>query len=135
MAAGLAAWLATASVADIEQSWIPQSRSLRAIAGWLRSLPDVRPRDLVIVSGTVSVTRGGEHISDAGAGEFFGEMSVFDGETRSATVAAAAPVHVLSLERHELFQLMDEQPSLAIAMCQTLAQRVRDAMGRDDQKS
>ena len=86
----------------------------------------------MIVSGTVSVTRAGEYISKAGAGEFIGEMSVFDGETRSATVTAVDLVHVLSLERHELFQLMDEQPSLAIAMCQTLARRVRDAMHRGE---
>jgi hypothetical protein len=84
----------------------------------------------VVVSGGVRITRAGDYVGRAGAGEFFGEMSLFDGETRSATATASSDVHVLTLERHDLLQLMDEQPSIAIAMCQTLARRVRESMHR-----
>ncbi len=52
LAAGLLAWLAMASVADLQQSWIPQSEDLRAVAGWLKSARGVEPRDLFIASGT-----------------------------------------------------------------------------------
>jgi hypothetical protein len=53
LAIGLAAWLAMASVADIQHCWIPQSKSLGAVAGWLRSARGVEPRDLFIVSDTI----------------------------------------------------------------------------------
>jgi hypothetical protein len=52
LTAGLLVWLAMASVADLRQSWIPQSESLRVLAGWLRQADGVEPRDLFIVSGT-----------------------------------------------------------------------------------
>ncbi|MBI3664823.1 MAG: hypothetical protein HY236_01120 [Acidobacteria bacterium] len=51
LAAALAGWLAMATLADMGQCWIPQSRNLRAIAARLRQLP-VEPHDLIIVSNT-----------------------------------------------------------------------------------
>ncbi len=51
-AAVLTAWLAVATVADIEQCWIPQSRNLRAFGETLRSFRDVKAGDLFIVAGT-----------------------------------------------------------------------------------
>lgn len=50
LAAGLVAWMAAATVADIRQCWIPQSDSLRAIARSLRAMPDLQPGDLIVVS-------------------------------------------------------------------------------------
>ena len=84
----------------------------------------------LIVSGEVQVTREGQYTSAPASGEFFGEMSLFDGETRSATVTAARRTRLLRLERHDLFELMDEQPAIAIAICQTLSRRVRDSINR-----
>ncbi len=52
VAAALAAWLALATVADIERCWIPQSRHLRAFAQTLRGFRDIQPADLLIVAGT-----------------------------------------------------------------------------------
>ena len=86
----------------------------------------------IIVTGTVHINRTGEYRGAAGPGEFVGEMSLFDGETRSATATAVDRVHLLRLERQDLLELMEEQPSIAIAMCQTLARRVRAAMSRGD---
>jgi ATP/ADP translocase len=80
----------------------------------------------LIVTGEVCVTRSQRVIARLGTGEFFGEMSLFDGERRSATVAATTRVHLLRLQRYDLFRLIDEQPALAIALCQTLSRRVRD---------
>ncbi|HYM12771.1 MAG TPA: hypothetical protein VEU62_18680 [Bryobacterales bacterium] len=50
LAAGLVAWMAVATVADIRQCWIPQSDNLRAIARALRGTPDLAPGDLIVVS-------------------------------------------------------------------------------------
>lgn len=52
LGAALAGWLAMATVGDIEQSWIPQARRLRAIEEKLKALrPD--KGDTIVVSNTV----------------------------------------------------------------------------------
>ncbi|HVN86654.1 MAG TPA: cyclic nucleotide-binding domain-containing protein [Candidatus Binatia bacterium] len=84
----------------------------------------------ILVEGEVSITREGHLIKRLKPGEFFGEMSLFDGETRSATASATTRLRLLRLERTDLLHLMDEQPSIAIAMCQTLSSRVRDLISQ-----
>jgi hypothetical protein len=61
----------------------------------------------LVVSGDLTITRASRFLAMSGPGKFFGEMSLFDGEIRSATVTAEGPVHLLRLERHDLFQVMD----------------------------
>jgi hypothetical protein len=95
----------------------------------------VRERDFgdcmyIVVEGEVHVSREGQFVARLNPGEFFGEMALFNGETRVATVAAATRVRVLRVERRDLLQLMDEQPGMAIAMCQTLSSRVRDLINQ-----
>ncbi|MFN8546004.1 MAG: cyclic nucleotide-binding domain-containing protein [Candidatus Binatia bacterium] len=84
----------------------------------------------LIVAGEVEVSAEGRRLAKLGPREFFGEMSVFDGETRAATVTAITRVRLLRLERHDLFQVMDEHPGIAIAICQTLSRRVRELIDR-----
>jgi CRP-like cAMP-binding protein len=84
----------------------------------------------LIVSGEVLISRAGQYTVTAKAGEIFGEMSLFDGETRFATVSAAQRVRLLRLDRQDLFELMEEQPSIAIGICQTLSRHARDSIMR-----
>lgn len=50
----------------------------------------------LILSGTVSIRRGGEEIAQAGAGDLVGEMALVDHKLRSATVVALTPLEVLN---------------------------------------
>ena len=84
----------------------------------------------LVVEGDVRVTREGKFVTRFKQDEFFGEMALFDGETRFATAAAATRLRLLRLERHDLLPLMDEQPGIAIAMCQTLSGHVRELINR-----
>ena len=84
----------------------------------------------LIVSGDVQITRAGQYTVGASVGDLFGEMSLFDGETRFATVTAARRTRLLRLDRHDLFELIDEQPAIAIGICQTLSRRMRDSLKR-----
>lgn len=84
----------------------------------------------MIVDGEVRVTREGKYVGHCGKGEFFGEMSIFDGEARFATVTAVDKVRLLRLERRDLLRLMDEQPGIAISICQTLSRHVRGLINR-----
>ena len=78
----------------------------------------------------MQIVREGQYSISAGPGELFGEMALFDGETRFATVSAARRTRLLRLDRPDLFELMDEQPSIAIGICQTLSRHMRDSIKR-----
>jgi CRP-like cAMP-binding protein len=84
----------------------------------------------LIISGEVQITRAGQYTVVARAGDLFGEMSLFDGETRFATVTAIGRVRLLRLDRPDLFELMEEEPAIAIGICQTLSRHVRDSLMR-----
>jgi CRP-like cAMP-binding protein len=86
----------------------------------------------VIVSGKVKVVRsdvdGREVIlSIFGPGEFFGEMSLLDGLTRSATVVAIAKAELFMIHRREFLELLHEYPKVAISLLAELTMRLRKA--------
>jgi hypothetical protein len=84
----------------------------------------------VIVAGEVAITRAGRELAVLRAGEFFGELSLFDGETRSATATALGVARVVRLGRDDLIHVIEEHPGLAIAVCRTLSRRVRELLAR-----
>jgi CRP-like cAMP-binding protein len=60
-----------------------------------------------------------------GQGEFIGEMAVFEREVRSATVRAVGDVRVLTIDRRSLLRKIQEDPSLAFRIMETMSRRVR----------
>lgn len=60
-------------------------------------------------------------------GEFFGEMSLLDGDPRSATVRASSDATLLFLKRDAFFELLRTFPEIAIAMLTELSSRLRNA--------
>ena len=84
----------------------------------------------LVVDGRVQVTKSGKHLSELGPRSFFGEVAIFEGAARSATVQAVAPTRVLRLGRAELLRLMEEFPGIAIGVCQNLSRRVRELSDR-----
>ena len=83
----------------------------------------------VIVEGHVRVVleHNGvdEEIARLGPGEFFGEMSLLDGQPRSATVLAEEEIMCLILSRWELLRAMRRDPEIAIQMLAVLSKRLR----------
>lgn len=61
------------------------------------------------------------------AGDFFGEMSLLDGEPRSATVVAETPVRLLFIGRRHFQSLLDDVPGLSQSLLVALSRRVRHA--------
>ena len=85
----------------------------------------------VVQSGRVEVvqrtTNGGEqHLAFLEAGTFFGEMSVFEKEVRSATVRAAGEARVLKIDKKTLLRRIREDPLLAVNLLKTMSHRIRD---------
>jgi CRP-like cAMP-binding protein len=84
----------------------------------------------VVQAGEVEVvlaTAGGEQrLAVLQAGDFFGEMAVFEREVRSATVRAHGEARVLKVDRKTLMRRIKEDPLLAVNLLQTLSHRIRD---------
>lgn len=84
---------------------------------------------LLLLEGTVTVEpQTGKRVK-MGPGDFFGEMSLLDGEPRSATVIAETPVRLLVMGQREFFTLVADVPSVARKLLVELSRRVRRAEG------
>lgn len=59
------------------------------------------------------------------AGDFFGEMSLLDGQPRSATVMAIDDTELFVLQRTDFLALLDRNPQLALRVLATMANRLR----------
>lgn len=84
----------------------------------------------VVQGGRVEVLqdslKGGEqHLAFLEAGDFFGEMAVFEKEIRSATVRAAGETRVLSVDKKALLTRIREDPLLAVNLLKTMSHRIR----------
>ncbi len=96
----------------------------------------------VIQSGQVELTRrsgeGSRLVARLGPGEFFGEMSVLLGRSRSVRAVAASDARLLEIDGSLFESMCVEQPEVAIRVIQRLAARVIDleqrlaALGVDD---
>ena len=81
----------------------------------------------LIYDGTVKVTVPPRRHLHLGPGDYFGEMSLLDGEPRSATVIAETPLRLLVIKSRNFWGLLDEVPELTQNLLLTLCRRVRQA--------
>jgi CRP-like cAMP-binding protein len=79
---------------------------------------------IVIVDGTVTVTRGGKSLRDLGAGDFIGEIALVSDVPRTATVTATSPVRLLVITDRAFRGLIEQMPSIATKVLQSLGQRL-----------
>ncbi len=88
-------------------------------------------RDLyVVLDGKIEIAKvSGSHksvIVTLGKGEFFGEMAVIDGSSRSATAIAAEPdTRVMRINHARFVYLVSQQPAFALMIMDALSKRLR----------
>jgi len=84
----------------------------------------------IILEGRVKISR----ISDDGRevilsilseGDFFGEMSILDGQNRSANVVTLEDSKIMVIRREDFLQMLHDYPQIAINLLKELAQRLR----------
>lgn len=62
----------------------------------------------------------------AGKDELVGEMAVFERAPRSATMRALGEARVLTVDRTNFLRRLNEDPSLAFRLVETMSRRVRE---------
>jgi CRP-like cAMP-binding protein len=86
----------------------------------------------VILEGEAEVVIRGAVRRTLGPGDAFGEMALFDADpARAATVRAVGDLRTAYLARWEFRPFVLENPQVAWALLETLAQRVSEAEARE----
>ena len=83
-----------------------------------------------VIKGSVKVTRLGKSgreviLALLNEGDFFGEMSLIDGDSRSANVIALENTKVFTLNRLDFLNVIKKYPNIAIELLKVLGQRIR----------
>jgi CRP-like cAMP-binding protein len=86
----------------------------------------------VIVKGKVKVSRNSSDgreviLTILAESDFFGEMAILDGLTRSATVTAIDESELFLIQRNDFLNLLYEHPEVSVALLQELTRRLRNA--------
>jgi CRP-like cAMP-binding protein len=86
----------------------------------------------VVSEGKVEAVRGAEtgsphKLAEFGPGDFFGEMALFEGFPRSATVRALVDSELLAMTRWDFMAEMKNHPEIAVSMLPVLVRRLREA--------
>ena len=81
----------------------------------------------VLEEGTVAIELA-DHTLERGPGEFFGELALLaEGIRRTARVRAVTSARCLAISRRDFSELLEAEPSVAVAMLPELARRLADA--------
>ncbi|MEW6510156.1 MAG: cyclic nucleotide-binding domain-containing protein [Bacteroidota bacterium] len=77
----------------------------------------------IIESGRVTIRaeESTDSVSELGDGEFFGELPLLDGGTRSATAIAKTPCRIYGFFQPDLFGLIERNPRLGVKIVMSLA--------------
>ena len=86
----------------------------------------------VIQEGTVEIIleEEGEDIllAKRNAGDFFGEMALFDRDVRSASVRALGPARILTIDKKNLLPRIHQDPSMAFRLLEIMSNRIRELL-------
>jgi CRP/FNR family transcriptional regulator/CRP/FNR family cyclic AMP-dependent transcriptional regulator len=80
-----------------------------------------------VVDGKARVEKGGKFIRQLSGGDFFGEISLIDGEPRTATVIAETEMTLLIVHKTSFDHLIDTIPGLQKKMLVSLCKYLRGA--------
>jgi CRP-like cAMP-binding protein len=123
--------------ADLEPAHLDvlcRAATFRPYAAGETILREDEPGDLffVIVRGQVKVFVDSEHgrevvLTHLQAGDFFGEMALFDNEARSASVSALTASELVVLRRKDFLVVLEEEFPIARRIFAALSVRLRRA--------
>jgi CRP/FNR family transcriptional regulator, cyclic AMP receptor protein len=80
----------------------------------------------IVVSGRVKIHIEDREIAIISPGEPFGDMAVFDAQTRSASATTLEPSQCLELTQEQLYEAIEETPEIAINIIRVFSRRIRE---------
>jgi CRP/FNR family cyclic AMP-dependent transcriptional regulator len=79
----------------------------------------------IVKSGRVFITKGDKVLEGVSPGGIFGEMALVDQSPRVASATADSYSELLAVDRNSLLEAVKKQPSFAMAMLRSVADRLR----------
>jgi CRP-like cAMP-binding protein len=84
----------------------------------------------LITAGEARVTSGETVRRTLGVGDYFGEISVIDGQPRSASVQAVGSLETFAIHPDIFQKIIDDHPDFARGLLVLLCKRLREAESR-----
>jgi CRP/FNR family transcriptional regulator, cyclic AMP receptor protein len=84
----------------------------------------------LVLDGRATVTLQGREVRTLGPGDYFGEISMIDGKSRSATITATEGLTTMVISHEEFDRILGEDADFARALLVTLCARLREAESR-----
>lgn len=79
----------------------------------------------IIQQGNIRIHKGNTTLAILKEKEVFGELSLLDADTRSASATAATDCILYKIDQEPFYELMDERPEIAKGFIKILCQRLR----------
>ena len=79
----------------------------------------------IIYKGEVKIHKGSNTLAVLKGREVFGELSLLDSETRSATATAHVDCFLFKIDQEPFYELVEERPEVALGFIKILCQRLR----------
>lgn len=113
------------------------ARRLKGLAKWVKVVDFDAGETIVkrgqggvglylILDGSAEVRRGTRSLARLGAGQFFGEMTLFDNQPRSADVLASRPSKLAVLTKWEFWAFALSEPTVLRGILEEMARRLRE---------
>ncbi len=81
----------------------------------------------LILDGSAEVRRGSRTLARLGAGQFFGEMSLFDNLPRSADVVTLQSSKMAVLQKWQFWSFAAGEPGVVLSVLEEMSRRIRAA--------
>jgi len=102
----------------------PDMRSFKAGESIFRE-GDAGDCMFAVVEGAVDIEINGTVVEHITPGGIFGEMTLIDGQPRSATALAAADCRLAAINEKRFLRLVEMTPRFALQIMQVISQRLR----------
>jgi CRP-like cAMP-binding protein/CheY-like chemotaxis protein len=90
----------------------------------------------IIISGSVDILISGpdssseQVVATLGPGDYFGEMALLTGETRSASVKTKDSCEMFLLHQNDFDVILERFPSISLSMGKIVSKRLRDTLSK-----
>ena len=79
----------------------------------------------IIFTGEIEIHKGKTTLAILQAKEVFGELSLLDAETRSATATAKTDCFLFKIDQEPFYELIESRPEVAMGFIKILCKRLR----------